>query len=196
MGPSRALLVLVLENGHIENKLIECPPGLTLQHIGAINETLERTLSNSTLAQLAKVKAPIFDDPTLNVACKLVFTSIRTCARDLMRGVVITEGEEYVLAQPEFQRNSIDLNQLLSALEDEDALHATVTGDGITIGKENPREDMQGLSILRKSFYVGTEEAGTLAIIGPTRLPYDKTLPLLGFTAKAVSSTLTKLMKP
>lgn len=195
LGPQRGLIVLVLENGLVENQMVECPEGLTLQHIGQVNEILGRILENMTLAQLIKAKAPNVDDPVLSKTLKSVFTALRSTARDITRGQLITEGEEYILAQPEFQRNNGGLEALLASIEDEEGMHAAVIGEGVTIGRENPVEKMRGLSILRKTFYVGDDEAGTIAIVGPTRLQYDRALSLLDFTAHSVSQTLTKLMK-
>ena len=195
LGPSRGLIVIVLENGLVENRMVECPTGLTLHHIGHVNEILGKILENTTLGQLAKSKAPHTDDPVLAKILKSVFIALRATARDLTRGQLITEGEEYILSQPEFQRSAGGLDALIASIEDEDAMHTAVMGEGVTIGRENPVVNMRGLSILRKTFYVGRDEAGTIAIVGPTRLQYDRALSLLDFTAEAVSSTLTKLMK-
>lgn len=195
LGPQKGLIVLVLENGHVENRMVDCPAGLTLQHIGQVNEILSKLLENSTVGQLAKVKPPTVDDTVLAKILKSVFAALRATARDITRGQLITEGEEYILSQPEFQRSAGGLSALLASIEDDEAMHAAVIGDGVTIGRENPIEKMQGLSILRKTFYVGSEEAGTIAIVGPTRLQYDRAISLLDFTAHAVSETLTKLMK-
>jgi len=189
------IIILVLDNGHVENRTVECPVGLTLTHIGQVNEALGKSLENTTVGQLSKAKTPTADDPVLSKILKGVFASLRSTARDITRGQLITEGEEYILSQPEFQRNAGGLGALLASIEDDEAMHAAVIGEGVTIGRENPLEKMHGLSILRKTFFVGSDEAGTIAIVGPTRLEYDRSLSLLDFTAHAVSQTLTKLMK-
>ncbi len=195
LGPQRALLVLALQNGHVENRLLDCPVGLTLQHVGQVNEAIGRIVGEMTVGDLAKAKTPVTEDPVLAKILKAAFATLRSMARGLIRGQLITEGEEYILAQPEFQRSIEETSTLLANIEDEDALHSAVVGEGVTIGRENPIESMHGLSILRKTFFVGHDEAGTLAIIGPTRLPYDRALSLLDFTARAVSQTLTKIFK-
>lgn len=195
LGPQKGLLVLVLENGQIENRVVSGPPELTLQHVGKINDILLANLSGKPIGSIKKLKTPTFDDPTMNKLVRTVYAMIRETARDLTRGHIITEGEEYVLAQPEFMRNADQLENVLKSIEDEETLYQAIMGEGITIGKENPITTLQNLSIIRRTFYVGEEEAGTLAIVGPTRLPYDRAVSLLDFTAKAVSDTLTKLMK-
>ena len=199
MGPSRALLVLALSNGHVENRMIECPGGLTLTDIGMVNESLARATLDKTLRGLARAKSPAFAGTA--AAEKLsssVWAQILTIARAGSRGLLVTEGEEFMLAQPEFQRDLTSLQTLLHELADSDVLYeALAPGDEarpVTIGKENRGAPMQRLSVIRHSFFVGGTEAGVIALVGPTRMPYDKGLPLVAFTAQALSESLTRFL--
>lgn len=198
LGPDRAMLVMVLQNGHIENRILECPAGMTLEHLGQLNELLAALVQGRTLGSVAKVKTPAGMPHGVDQLAASAFGAARSAARDLTKGQLITEGEEYILAQPEFMRSREQLELLVRSLEDEDALRSAVvgrqdSGGGVTIGRENPRESMQSLSIARRLFYVGDEEAGALAIIGPTRQDYERGLSVLDYAAKAVSQTLTKI---
>src|SRR5579862_3414532 len=56
LGPSQALLVLVLSNGHVENRMIECPTGLTLEDVGRANEQLSTTIGGKSLRSALKLK--------------------------------------------------------------------------------------------------------------------------------------------
>lgn len=195
VGPGRGLLVIVFQNGHIENRLIDCPPDTTLVHLGEVNAALSRATDGQTIGSLAKAKPPTHDDTTSGAVLKNAWAALRAAAREITRGRLITEGEEYVLAQPEFQRNVDEMHALLASIEDEEALLSAVSGEGVTIGRENKLESMHGLTILRRSFFAGEEEAGTLAVVGPKRLHYDRTLALLDYSARAVSEALSKLVK-
>src|SRR5579862_1627719 len=107
LGPQQALMVLVLSNGHVENRMLECPSGLTLQDVGAANEFLVGAVTGHNLRTLSRLKAPA---PGANAASDkllaLLCTTIRQASRDLTRGKVITEGEEYMFGQPEFHGNA------------------------------------------------------------------------------------------
>ena len=54
---------------------------------------------------------------------------------------------------------------------------------------------MHPLSIVRQTFCVGDEEAGTIAIIGPTRMNYEHGIRLLDFTSVAIGETLTRILR-
>ncbi|MCW5935874.1 MAG: heat-inducible transcription repressor HrcA [Fimbriimonadaceae bacterium] len=195
IGPDRALLVFVLQNGHVETRILDCPPGTTLEHLGKANAALGALVEGSSLRTVSRAKTPSVEDPVLSVLMRNAFALLRTTAREIMRGQLVADGQQYVIAQPEFQRDMESMAALLDSLEDEETLYSAAIGEGVTIGRENPIESMHGLSVIRKTFFVGEDEAGTLAVIGPTRLPYDRTSALLDFTARAVSETLTRLLK-
>ena len=199
LGPSQALMVLALSNGHVENRMVECPGGLTLVDIGAVNELLARSTVGKTLRAVERAKMP--GDAASPAAEKLVATvwpQIRAIARRGTRGVLITEGEEFMLAQPEFQRDLSAFSTLLHELTDSDVLYeALVPGEAgrtVTIGRENRGAPMQRMSVIRHSFFVGGTEAGVIALVGPTRMSYDKGVPLVTFTAQALSQSLTRFL--
>lgn len=199
LGPTQALFVLALSNGHVENRMIECPAGLTLEDVGKANDALRATIGGRDLRTLAKLKFP---GPTGNVAIDKLMSNlvnvVRSSAKELTRGMVISEGEEFMFAQPEFQRDTGMLAELLKELTESEILYEALspgeTVRPVTIGRENRHEPLRQLSIVRHSFYVGGQEAGVVALIGPTRMRYDASIPLVSFTARALSESLTKFI--
>ncbi|AIE87373.1 heat-inducible transcriptional repressor HrcA [Fimbriimonas ginsengisoli] len=197
LGPSQALLVLVLSNGHVENRMIECPPGLTLEDIGKTNEALTLSIGGKDLRNLSKIKTSgTLGNPAVDKLMGVLTTTIRSIARELTRGKMITEGEEFLFAQPEFQRDAGMLADLLHQMSESAILYEAVTpGEAVRpviIGRENRNERMRQLSVVRHSFFVGENEAGVVALVGPTRMRYDASIPLVSYTAKALSDSLTR----
>lgn len=198
LGPTQALLVLVLSNGHVENRMIECPPGLTLQDIGTANEALNSTATGKTLRWLTRNKQPaLAGNPSLEKFVGVLWNSIRNIAKDLTRGKITTEGEEFLFAQPEFHRDALAFSELLEELKESDVLMDALSAptdqpQAVTIGRENRHEKLHQLSVIRQAFFVGENEAGAIALIGPTRMRYETGIPLVNYTAKALSDSLTK----
>ena len=199
LGPTQALLVLALSNGHVENRMLECPGGLTLSDVGVLNEALTRATFGRTLRSLTRAKPPqIGDSPAAEKLAAVLWNHIRTIARENSRGLLVTEGEEYMLAQPEFLRDLGALRRMMQELTDSDVLYEALAPNespsSVTIGKENRNDPMKRLSVIRQSFYVGGIEAGVIALVGPTRMAYDKGLPLVAFSAQALSDSLTRYL--
>jgi heat-inducible transcriptional repressor len=197
LGPSQALLVLILSNGHVENRMLECPVGLTLEDVGRVNEQLSANLVGKALKTLSRAKAPTgAQSPAVDKLTQIIWNAVRTSARDLTRGLLITEGEEFMFGQPEFHRDFGALNDLLTELVEGDVLYDAVAPSDalqvVTIGKEHKDQRMQSFSVVRRSYFVGGQEAGVIALIGPTRMRYEQSIPIVSFTAQALSDSLTK----
>lgn len=190
LGPDRALLVLVLDNGHVENRLIELPIGVTLEQVGAANELVLSEVVGLTLKSLQTLRVANPD----RLIQALVGT-LKTVAKELSKGVVVTAGEELLLNQPELKRNELIFPQLIAALEEDDVLMRSLshTPTEVTIGAENEDERLRAFSVIRSSFSIGEEPVGSVAVIGPTRLNYSRNLGYVEFIAKAVSDMLTRM---
>ncbi len=198
IGPDRGLLVTVLENGHVENRIVELPAGVTLDQLGKANELLAAQVEGATLSTLGALRVRQTGQSTLDAILRSAGSSLSTAAREMMRGRLITEGEEYVLAQPELRRDLETMRALLESLEREDDLQAALganNADGVTIGSENGAGALSFFSILRQRFYVGESEAGLIALLGPKRMDYEQNLAILRFAARAMSETLTQMLK-
>ena len=196
LGPTQALLVLILNNGAVENRMLECPPGLTLEQVAHINESVNRAVAGKPLRTLRRLKTPATSGVTSEDRfAQNVCSALRALARELTKGVAVSEGEQFMIAQPEFQRDLSALKEVLRVVEDADALGDVAPADGVnvvTIGKENQQEALYPVSIVRDSFFVGESEAGFIAVVGPTRMRYEMSIPLVTQTARALSESLTR----
>lgn len=194
LSPTQALLVVALSNGHIENRMIECPKNLTLDDLGATNEALTLQIVGKDLKSLTRSKPLPVDHPVREKLLSLIWSQLRTIAKQLTRGKLITEGEEFLFSKPEFQRDTSALTDLFRQLDESDVLYEAVSpkADVVTIGKENRAEQMHRFSIVRKGYYIGDNEVGVVSIVGPTRMDYDGSIPLVNFTADALSRSLTR----
>lgn len=200
LGPDKALLVLMLANGHTENRMVDCPAALTLEQLGRANAALDALVSGKSMTAVLKAKLPLTGDETTDLLLKRTGAVMKSLLKDLTAGHIMLEGEEFILAQPEFRRDPEILSELLDSLGDEGSLMAELAGqsDGerpITIGRENLLQRHKSLSFVRRSFFVGDDQAGVVAVIGPTRMDYERNVAVLDFTAEAISKTLTKLFR-
>jgi heat-inducible transcriptional repressor len=188
----------VLSNGQVVNRMLECPPGLTLQDIGSVNESLSESIAGKPLRSILRSKAPTIAASNAEELMASIWGVLRGFAKELTRGALITQGEEFIFGQPEFQRDVAALADLLENLKDGevlyDALAAPNQAEIVRIGKENKSEKLHHFSIVRQSFFVGENEAGTIAIIGPTRMAYEQGIPLVNYTARALSESLTRFL--
>jgi len=203
MSAESGLLVVVLTNGQVENRVIKMPNTTTLADIGRVNEIIGSAYTNIELSKVGKVRLETDDlPPVVQSLLGSVHTGLKNVSKALTKSKMILEGKEYLYAQPEFQKNGAPVESLLQAIDQaEEGLGGAKlpqpTGPSTTalIGYENAEEVFRQFTILHAPFRVGDQEAGSLAIIGPTRLDYETTIPLLEYAAKALSQTLTQILK-
>ncbi|MBS1718345.1 MAG: heat-inducible transcription repressor HrcA [Armatimonadetes bacterium] len=199
LSAKQALLVLALSNGHIENRVIECPEGLSLDNYGEANEILNRTLASVPLRSISRMRAPGASNSQTENLLATLWGPIKAVSRDLTRGRVIAEGAEFMIAQPEFRKDVASLTSFLEWFSGSDELYEALAtqGDGaqtVTIGRENRHERMQTLSLVKGVFNVCEVEAGVIALLGPTRMRYEVAVPMVKYTASVLTHTLTRLL--
>lgn len=198
LGPKQAIVVVVLSNGHVENRMVEVPAELTLPELGQVNEWLATNLVGKPLRSALRVKHTVSEERGSKLL-GVVFTALKSISREVNRVSVTTQGEEFLFGQPDFQRETHVLAEMLDSLKESELLADAIQTPSdqpqmVTIGKEHRYPQLQKLSLIRQSFFVGENEAGVIAIIGPTRMAYEQGIPLVNFTAKALSDSLTRFL--
>lgn len=96
-------------------------------------------------------------------------------------------GKNNMLKQPEF-KNVDKISQLFDKLDDKNIINAVESSDNnieIYIGKENNLDD--DVTVIKTNYKTPTEE-GTLAVVGPKRMDYDRVVQLLEFLKKNIES--------
>ncbi|HZP46205.1 MAG TPA: heat-inducible transcriptional repressor HrcA [Candidatus Binataceae bacterium] len=108
---------------------------------------------------------------------------------------VYVEGSTRALDQPEFTDRA-RLRELLRALDDKTALLDLLdrslkdTSLLVSIGSENSDARLAGFSVVAAPYASGSQPLGSVAIVGPLRMDYERVIPLVSYTAKALSRVL------
>jgi heat-inducible transcriptional repressor len=211
VGSNRVLLVLVLSQGHVENRLLEFDRRLSPSDVQRASEHLNLIASGTSLREISRRGvaararvAPTDESEGLSPAALVLFDAatreLRSVARRLSHRKTLHGGIVNLLAQPEFERDVRALHEVLSLLDDEARLNEILESLGpsdaaIVIGSESGSGPMAGCSLVASRFYAGTAEAGTIGLLGPTRMRYEQAISLVRYTARLLSETLTRLLE-
>ena len=99
-------------------------------------------------------------------------------------------GKENMLYQPEY--NDVNkLRRIVSAFENSQAwnsLQPLALEEGVTvrIGDESPIDEISDVSVISASFKTGEDSHGSISVIGPTRMPYEKVVSLVEYISKNI----------
>jgi heat-inducible transcriptional repressor len=189
---NRALIVVVLEGATVRQKLITFDEAVTQPDLTAISNKLNKVYAGQTRKQIAKSKMEL---TALEKKASEHLLEIMD-AEDLKEyQEPYLEGWHFMLEKPEFARGN-QMRTLMELVERRGLLKVIVPekirvpGVQVIIGKENQYEAIQNCSVVVCRYGLPDEASGTLAVVGPTRMPYSHTIP----TVYYLSSVLNKLI--
>ena len=204
-GEDRLLVVLLLSTGQMENRLLCLEPD-TARRISPAEATqlanaLTEALAGQELDTLARLtpEAPAAFSSALRTLHGLLTAAVQQMAVTAAdEDSVYLEGASEILRQPEF-RDVAKIESVLETLQRGTLVFQTLSRAllgpdvSVVIGSENFIPAMSECSFVTASYYVGTRRRGTLGVVGPTRMDYDRAVPAVGFFSRSLSRTLTRL---
>ena len=200
LDPARALAVLVGADGAVENRVVRLPPGTSPLALVEVGNFVSARLNGLTLAEaVQRLRADIADHRAAidSAAAELVASGLAAWSVDLdQRPVLIVKGQANLIdagAAADLER----IRQLLEELEDRQEISRLLEGarEGqgcrIFIGSENRMFALSGSSVIAAP-YRGSDGqvVGVVGVIGPTRLNYARVVPMVDFTAQALTRRL------
>jgi heat-inducible transcriptional repressor len=200
LSPSQALAVLVGADGSVENRVVSLDGGMSASALTEVSNFVNAQLVGLTLAEAeARLRAEIRErkEAIDAAAAELVASGLAAWSQDhARRPVLIVRGQANLI--DETSAEDLDrVRRLLGELEDTQEIARLLEnardapGCRIFIGSENRMFALSGSSVIAAP-YRGSEGqvVGVVGVIGPTRLNYARVVPMVDFTAKA----LTRLM--
>jgi len=201
LEPERALVVLVAEDGQIENRVLNIPVGLPTSALIEATNFLNARIRGRTLAEVRteierrlKEGQAELDQLTQKIVAaglaswsggenderKLIVRGQAHLLEDL-KAIADLERVRLLFDDLETRRDVIDL--LVRAEQAE--------GVRIFIGSENKLFSLSGSSTIVAPYHDASGHiVGVLGVIGPTRLNYARIVPMVDYTAKVVSKLL------
>ena len=197
---SRALTVLVSEDGTIENRIINLPQGLPSSALVEASNYLSDRIRGKTIAELrAEIEKAQHDAEREldSLTAHLVSTGLANWTGTAEDRQLIIRGQANLLGDLKAIDDLERVRLLFSDLETKkdviDLLSRAETGEGVRIyiGSENKLFSLSGSSMIAAPFRDSQQKiVGVLGIIGPTRLNYAKVVPMVDYTAKIISKLI------
>ena len=201
LEPERALVVLVAEDGQVENRVLGIPVGLPTSALIEAANFLNARIRGRTLAEvrteieqrLQEGQAELDELTKKIVAAGLASWSggERDERKLIVRGQAHLLEDLKVLA--DLERVRLLFDDLETRREVVDLLGRAEQGEGVRIfiGSENKLFSLSGSSTIVAPYHDASGEiVGVLGVIGPTRLNYARIIPMVDYTAKVVSKLL------
>lgn len=191
-----ALMIIVTNLGIVKDAVIRVPEGISADELYVISRTLTQRLANKPLDAVRQTFSELLRENERNR--KLMGETLRVIEKKLEAGdtsEVVVGGSSKLLNYPEYS-DVEKAKSFLSVLESKDKLRSLLGRAGgmevtIRIGAENGVPEMNNCSIVTARYRVGDQTTGTLGIIGPTRMNYNRVIQVLEFMSRAMSEMLS-----
>lgn len=202
LSADRALVVLVFNDGHVENRVFTPPPGQTPSSMREAANFVNALAEGRTLSELGRVVGSEIANRRQeidNLAATLVKSGFavwenkgESTERLIVRGRgnLITDHDE-----------AGDLERIRSLFDDLERkqdiaqfLELTEEGEGVRIfiGSENKLFSLSGSSLVVSPYMNADRKIiGAVGVIGPTRLNYGRIVPIVDYTAQLVGKLIS-----
>ena len=198
VAEKKILVVLAVKHGLTRTVLLEAESNLKTETLEKTASILNERLCGLTLGEIKGSMEERLKEAS-NADPKLIRIFLESS--DNLLNFTETEqlhlgGTTNIVDQPEFKDRE-KLRSLIELIEEKRLLAELVSAKGIkngitiTIGKEMERGEMESCSLVTSSYKAG-KVAGTIGVIGPTRMRYAKLVSLVDYTAKLLSDILSK----
>jgi heat-inducible transcriptional repressor len=200
LGGGRVMAVLVGTDGSVENRILSLDSITSAAALGEVANYINARMSGLTLADAEmRLREEIRQrrEDLDSAAANLIASGLAAWSEDhARRPVLIVRGQANLIDES----SAADLDRvrkLLDELEDRQEI-ARLLGEArdapgcrIFIGSENRMFALSGSSVIAAPYRGSNGQViGVVGVIGPTRLNYARVVPMVDFTAKA----LTRLM--
>jgi heat-inducible transcriptional repressor len=198
LGVGQALAVMVFEDGAVENRLMQLPPGVTPSALQEAGNFLNARLRGKTLAEAGQDIRLELDHARRELdvaAARLVEEGLAVWGGGEGRDrSLIVRGRANLLADSDTLEDLERVRMLFDDLEQKEQLIGLLDGVSeaqgvrIFIGAETRLFSLSGSAVIAAPYMSGQKKLlGAIGVIGPTRLNYARVIPLVDYTARVLS---------
>lgn len=198
LSERRVLVIIVSPEGDVQNRIIHTQTAFTqTQLLEAANFLNANYAGLAMEAVRERLKTEV--DMLRGEIASLMQAAVEldTDAAEQQDAVVIA-GERNLLAVSEFSSDMGNLRRMFELFEQKTQLlrlldvSTQAQGVRIYIGGESQVVPYQDLSVVTASYEVNGQVVGTLGVIGPQRMPYERMIQIVDVTSKLVGNALTQ----
>jgi len=198
LSEKRVLVIIVTTDGNVQNRIISADKPYTESELSQASNFFNQHYSGKTFEQVQQLlheELKQMQSDMIHLMTAAMNASSK--AMDADRDNVVISGEHNLLQLDDLSTNVTSLRKLFEIFERRTSLmqlldnsqHAE--GIQIFIGGESGYLPLDECSMVTAPYEANGQVMGTLGVIGPTRMAYERVIPIVDVTAKLLSSALS-----
>jgi heat-inducible transcriptional repressor len=193
----QVLMVLVLMGGEIRQQFITLAEAVSQERLSEVANRISHQCTRCDIDDIARLR-PQFD--ALGQDIIDILLAEMTLIEESVTGEIYLDGMAYVLSEPEFAESD-EARQALHILEESSLLenllastmmNTDVGGIQVLIGGEGTWEELRQCSVILARYGDPQSLTGSIGVLGPIRMPYDRTISTVQFVANVLSDLVSE----
>ena len=198
LGDKRVLVILVSPDGDVQNRVIFTAEDFSQSQLVEATNILNAHYSGLTIEEMRERLRSEVDQLRGDIAT-LMQAAVQAGGEAMAESSdqLVLSGERNLLTVEDFSQDLGSLRRMFDLFEQKTQLMRLLDGssraDGVRIyiGGESQVVPFEELSVVTAPYEVDGRVVGTLGVIGPTRMAYDRMIQIVDITSKLVSNALS-----
>lgn len=197
LSPRRYLVIIVSPEGDVQNRVVFTETDYTQQQLVEASNYINTHYAGMAIEQVReRLKNEV--EELRGEIVQLMQTAVDASTEAMQaQDEVVISGERNLLAVSDFSSDMSHLRKAFELFEHKTQLmrlldiSSQAAGVRIFIGGESQVVPFEELSVVSAPYEVDGQVVGTLGVIGPTRMPYDRMIQIVDITSRLVSNALS-----
>lgn len=198
LSEKRILLIIVTTDGNVQNRIIVTDKAYSPSELTQAANFFNQHYAGSTLEDVQRHLHAELQQMQSDIS-RLMAAALEASGKALSEDQdnVVISGERNLLQVEDLSTNVSSLRKLFEVFERRTALlqlldtSQRAAGVNIFIGGESGHLPLDECSLVTAPYEVNGQVVGTLGVIGPTRMAYERVIPIVDITAKLLSNALS-----
>jgi heat-inducible transcriptional repressor len=189
LNENSLVAIIITDKGHVEHKNINLTENVSIVDIKKTVDLINKMIIGTPIDEVG-TKLEYEVKPIIEKYIKqheVLYNAFYNAFTDFTNSSYTMTGRQNILMQPEFD-DTEKIRDIISKFEDKDMVNSIKedeNGINIYIGSEN--EFDKDVTIIKTKYNINGEE-GTIALIGPKRMEYDRVISLLDYIMKNIDN--------
>ena len=199
LGDKRVLVILVAPDGDVQNRVIFTPEDFSQSQLVEATNILNAHYSGLTMEEMRERLRSEVDQLRGDIAT-LMQAAVQAGGEAMAESNdnLVLSGERNLLTVSDFSQDLGSLRRMFDLFEQKTQLMRLLDGSSraegvrIYIGGESQVVPFEELSVVSAPYEIHGQVVGTLGVIGPTRMAYDRMIEIVDITSRLVSNALSQ----
>jgi heat-inducible transcriptional repressor len=198
LSDRKVLLIIVTPDGDVQNRILIVEKPYTQSELTMAANFFNQHFVGLTFSHAKQRLSEELNQISQDISALMqAAVNAGTESEESQTDGVLFSGERKLLDVSELSTDMERLRKMFSVFEQRTALLRLLEssnraeGVQIFIGGDSSLVPMKEMSVISASYHVNGQVVGTLGVIGPTRMAYERLIPIVDITSKLVSSALS-----